>query len=344
MEKRIEAMRQRMVEAGYEPWEADEAAQEALEAAARVRENTLSMATTGAFAEPDPPVLREAAPAPAGRTDPAARAPGAYRDLLEREAVDCFDFGDLDAGAAAQAALDALPEELECATCHRGEGPVAEKGLAMRFAQGDAEVSLLCFPGPEGPAWSGGVAGPCGGRPGKLGPNEARALAERHGLDGLARFAARLRSGVHRRAEGRAAPLARGAGREGAGGSHEGPLSRTGPRQEEGDDMEVEGAKTTKGPQQGAPAATGDFAYLTVPRAMARTALAHAMADDDLAADRFGDRMRESAREQAHRMAEEARTMRQPTALREEGQGALAASHALPNGGRGTREASPRGR
>ena len=30
MEKRIEAMRQRMVEAGYEPWEADEAAQEAL--------------------------------------------------------------------------------------------------------------------------------------------------------------------------------------------------------------------------------------------------------------------------------------------------------------------------
>ncbi len=79
-------------------------------------------------------------------------------------------------------------------------------------------------------------------------------------------------------------------------------------------------------------------------RAVARTALAHAMADDDLAADRFGDRMRESAREQAHRMAEEAQAMRQPTALREEGQGALAASHALPNGGRGTREASPRGR
>lgn len=269
MEKRIEAMRQRMVEAGYEPWEADEAAQEALEAAARVRENTLSMATMGAFAEPDPPVLREAAPAPAGRTDPAARAPGAYRDLLEREAVDCFDFGDLDAGAAAQAALDALPEELECATCHRGEGPVAEEGLAMRFVQGDAEVSLFCFPGPEGPAWSGGVAGPCGGRPGKLGPDEARALAERHGLDGLARFAARLRDG---------------------------PATRL-------------GAECIRG-----------------------------------AADRFGDRMRESAREQAHRMAEETRTMRQPTALREEGQGALAASHALPNGGRGTREASPRGR
>ncbi len=32
--------------------------------------------------------------------------------------------------------------------------------------------------------------------------------------------------------------------------------------------MEVEGAKITKGPQQGAPAATGDFAYLTVPRAV----------------------------------------------------------------------------
>ena len=244
MEKRIEAMRQRMVEAGYEPWEADEAAQEALEAAARVRENTLSMATTGAFAEPDPPVLREAAPAPAGRTDPAARAPGAYRDLLEREAVDCFDFGDLDAGAAAQAALDALPEDLECATCHRGEGPVAEEGLAIRFAQGDAEVSLLCFPGPEGPAWSGGVAGPCGGRPGKLGPDEARALAERHGLDGLARFAARLRDG---------------------------PATRLGAE----------------------------------------------CIDAQRAARRLS---------------------------REEGQGALAASHALPNGGRGTREASPRGR
>jgi len=188
MEKRIEAMRQRMVEAGYEPWEADEAAQEALEAAARVRENTLSMATMGAFAEPDPPVLREAAPAPAGRTDPAARAPGAYRDLLEREAVDCFDFGDLDAGAAAQAALDALPEELECATCHRGEGPVAEEGLAMRFVQGDAEVSLFCFPGPEGPAWSGGVAGPCGtagqARPGR-GPRARGAARAGRPVPGL---------------------------------------------------------------------------------------------------------------------------------------------------------------